>query len=113
MRDAGSASEIDFRPGSGGETLGFDFGAAAEGLTIRLASLAEIDGAKEAGLVRTYDASGDQMETFLLKDATRFDLSFDAPVRYATLEASDWVDGTDPGFDPDISLVGVDIDYIL
>ncbi len=53
------------------------------------------------------------METYTLKDATRFELDFDAPVRYATLEASDWVDGTDPGFDPDISLVGVDVDYIL
>ena len=113
VRDTGSASEIDFRPGSGGEMLGFDFGAPTEGATIRLGSLANIGGAKEAGLLRTFDADGDLMETYTLKDATRFELDFDAPVRYATLEASDWVDGTDPGFDPDISLVGVEVDYIL
>ena len=113
VRDTGSASEIDFRPGSGGETLGFDFGAAAEGATIRLGALGEIGGAKEAGLVRAFDADGDLIETFTLKDGTRFDLNFDAPVRYATLEASDWVDGRDPGWDPDISLVAIDVDYIL
>ncbi len=112
---AGSASEIDFRPGTGGgETIGVDFGAAVEAMTIRLASLANVGGSKEAGLVRTYDAAGDLMETFLLKDGTSFDLGFDAPVRYATLEASDWVDGTrDPTSDPDISLLAIEADYIL
>ena len=49
----------------------------------------------------------------MLKNGTEFDLSFDAPVRYATLEASDWVDGADPGWDPDISLVAIESDYIL
>ncbi len=111
---AGSASEIDFRPGAdGGETIGVDFGAAVAAMTIRLANLANVNGATEAGLLRAYDAAGALIEEFLLKDGTEFDLSFDSPVRYATLQASGWVDGADPGWDPDISLVAIEAEYIL
>ena len=81
---------------------------------IRLSNMANVGGAKEAGLLKTYDTAGDLMETFQLKDGTDFDLSFDAPVRYATLEASDWIDGSkEPAWDADISLVSIDVDYIL
>ena len=111
---AGSASEIDFRSGSnGGEAIGVDFGAAVEAISVKLAALGSVGGASEAGLVRTYDAAGDLMEMFVLQGGSKFDLSFDAPVRYATLQASDWVDGADPGWDPDISLVAIEADYIL
>ena len=88
------------------EKIGFDFGSAVTGLDLMLGGIGRTSGGKEGAILKTYDAEGDVLDTLLLTEDDNLGLSFSAPVRYATLEASPWIssDGDLPGSEPDFVL---------
>lgn len=74
-----------------------------------LAGLSTRGAAHEAARVVAYDAQGAVVESLLVHDNGRTALHFDAPVRYALVEAAGWQgEGPLPSGNPDLSLVWID-----
>ena len=109
VEDVGSATEIDYRSGLGSEKIGFDFGIAANGITLDLDKVNTVDGADEAAIFRTYDTDGNRLQKYVLTGEEPITLNFDQGVRFATLHVSQWIGDGAPSFDPDIVLEGFDL----
>jgi hypothetical protein len=106
----GDANEIDHH-GTGSETIGLDFGAAVEAIVLQLAGLGSKDGGREAARLTAYDADGDVLDSVLLRSNGASYVAFDEEVRYATLEAADWIDGHSVS-EPDFALISLGLDYV-
>jgi hypothetical protein len=106
------ANEIDHHPDGDSEVIGFDFGDAADAVTLKLAGLGSKGGGEEAALLTAYAEDGSVLETFLFRNDGQARADFTAPVRYATLEAADWIGGHPAGSEPDFSLVSLNVDYV-
>ena len=109
----GDANTIDHH-GSASEAIGFDFGAAADEITFRLAGLSAKAGAREAAVLTVYDADGDKLDSYLFKANGTYTVDVDDQAHYARLEAADWVvsGGAAPSGEPDFSLVSFHLDYV-
>jgi hypothetical protein len=99
--------------GGGSETIGLDFGAAIDAITLRLAGLGSKAGAHEGATLVAYDADGDVLDSWTFTRNGAVTVDFDEPVHYATLEAADWIGGGGPAHsDPDFALLGIGLDYV-
>ena len=108
----GSARQVDFRDGSkaGSEMIGFDFGRGVQGIALDIHGANIVKGAKEAAIFRTYDASGAELEDYLLTSNAPTTFEFGAAVRFASLEASPWItNGGEPRQEPDFILQDFDV----
>ena len=112
VASAGGAHEIE-HVGDGSEALGIDFGAAIDAITLGLAGLGSKAGAREGAKLVVYDADGDVLDSWVFTGNGQVTVDLDAPARYATLEATDWLGGDGPAnSDPDFALVGLGFDFI-
>ena len=112
VKGTGDGNTVDHH-GKGSEKINIDFGAAVEAITLKLAGLSAKGGAREAAHLTAYDADGKVLDTFDLMHNGKSTVHFDEGVRYATLEAADWIThGHAPGGEPDFALVSLGMDYV-
>jgi hypothetical protein len=106
---AGDDAEIQ-RVGDASEKLLVDLGGDAEAIALVLAGLAVRGDAREAARVTAYAEDGSLVDSLLVTENGPTTLGFDAPARYAVLEAADWItDGPAPAGDPDFSLRWIEV----